>query len=54
MMPYPGVPYVKGAIYVNMANRAMLNTTRITGPLRPISEYCEGRRRVLGPATEIG
>lgn len=42
----PGVPYVKGAMNANIKNKKKLKETRITGPFKPISEYCEGRSLV--------
>ena len=51
---YPGVPYVRGAMKPNIKNRMILNSTKKTGPLIPMSEYCDGRSLVFGPGTEIG
>jgi hypothetical protein len=51
---YAGVPYVSGAMKINMRNKTKLKRTRIIGPLIPISEYCEGRGFVLPLILEIG
>jgi hypothetical protein len=51
---YPGVPYVRAAIYTYIINMTRVNPATITGPFRPRSENIAGLARVVGPLIEIG